>query len=94
MAVRPFVVAPKDYAPVLNIVGEHATAHLKVDAPLTSDIQAFARTVSKHVRTVTTTDDVGPAAAESIAVAWGPPGEVATLIVPYLIWTNREERRS
>ncbi len=25
MAVKPFVVAPKDYAPVLNIVGEHIT---------------------------------------------------------------------
>ena len=25
MGVRPFVVAPKDYAPALNIVGEHVT---------------------------------------------------------------------
>src|ERR1041385_4198799 len=25
MAVKPFVVAPKDYAPALNIVGEHVT---------------------------------------------------------------------
>ena len=25
MAARPFVVAPKDYAPPLNIVGEHVT---------------------------------------------------------------------
>ena len=25
MAVKPFVVAPKDYAPMLNIVGEHIT---------------------------------------------------------------------
>jgi quercetin dioxygenase-like cupin family protein len=25
MAVEPFVVAPKDYAPALNIVGEHVT---------------------------------------------------------------------
>lgn len=25
MAVRPFVVAPKDYGPALNIVGEHVT---------------------------------------------------------------------
>ena len=25
MAAKPFVVAPKDYAPVLNIVGEHVT---------------------------------------------------------------------
>jgi quercetin dioxygenase-like cupin family protein len=25
MAVKPFIVAPKDYAPALNIVGEHVT---------------------------------------------------------------------
>ena len=25
MAVKPFVVAPRDYAPALNIVGEHVT---------------------------------------------------------------------
>src|SRR5437660_1258830 len=29
MAVRPFVVAPKDYAPVLNIVGEHVLVPLR-----------------------------------------------------------------
>src|SRR5258708_35626535 len=73
--------ARKARSPVVSIVGEHATAHLKVDAPLTSDIQAFARTVSGHVRTATGPDDVGPAAAEVIAAAWGPPAGGATLIV-------------
>ena len=83
--------ARKARSPVVNIVGEHATAHLRVEAPLTSDIQAFARTVSGHVRTVASADDVGPAAAETIAAAWGPPGEVATLIVPAdYSWTETE----
>jgi acetolactate synthase-1/2/3 large subunit len=74
--------ARKARSPIVSIVGEHATPHLQVDAPLTSDIQAFARTVSSHVRTARGADDVGPAAAETIAAAWGPPGSVATLIVP------------
>src|SRR4029077_11132034 len=45
--------ARKARSPVVSIVGEHATAHLRVDAPLTSDIGAFARTVSNYVRTAT-----------------------------------------
>ncbi|MES1260590.1 MAG: acetolactate synthase large subunit [Acidobacteriota bacterium] len=85
--------ARKARSPVVSIVGEHATAHLRVDAPLTSDIQAFARTVSSHVRTVTSADDVGPAAAETIAAAWGPPGQVAMLIVPAdYSWSRTEVR--
>jgi quercetin dioxygenase-like cupin family protein len=27
MSAKPFVVTPKDYAPALNIVGEHVTGH-------------------------------------------------------------------
>ena len=36
--------------PLVNVVGEHATFHLKYDAPLTSDIAAIARPVSGWVR--------------------------------------------
>ena len=38
--------AKKGYAPMVNIVGDHATYHLEYDAPLTSDIEAIARGVS------------------------------------------------
>ena len=72
----------KARSPIVSIVGEHATPHLKVDAPLTSDVAAFARTVSDAVRTVTSADGVGPAAAETVAAAWGPPGRIAMAIVP------------
>jgi len=74
--------ARKARSPVVSIVGEHSTAHLKVDAPLTADIPAFARTVADFVRVAASADDVGPAAAETIAAAWGPPGQVAMLIIP------------
>mgnify|MGYP000288830044 CR=1 FL=1 len=35
--------------PILNIVGDHASHHLSLDAPLTSDIEGLARTVSHWV---------------------------------------------
>ena len=35
--------------PLINIVGDHATDHLKYDAPLTSDIVGIARPVSHWV---------------------------------------------
>ncbi len=74
--------ARKARSPVVSIVGEHATPHLKVDAPLTSDVQAFARTVSDCVRVAKSVDDIAGAAAATIADACGPPGQVAMLIVP------------
>src|SRR5471030_1808669 len=61
--------ARKARSPVVSIVGEHATAHLKVDATLTSDVQAFARTVSDCVRVARSADDIAGAAAATIADA-------------------------
>ena len=34
---------------ILNVVGDHATAHLQHDAPLTSDLRGMARTLSHWV---------------------------------------------
>ena len=68
--------------PVVNIVGAHATYHTLYDTPLQSDIETVARNVSTWVRTSTTTDKLARDAVEAIAAAIGPPGQVATLIVP------------
>src|SRR6266478_6017102 len=38
--------ARRAHTPVLVIVGAHATGHVRYDAPLQSDIEALARTVS------------------------------------------------
>src|SRR5580704_9092747 len=81
-ALANFHNARKARSPVVSIVGEHATAHLKVEAPLSSDVEAFARTVSQCVRVARSADDIAPAAAATITAACGPPGQVATLIVP------------
>ena len=68
--------------PVVNIVGDHATYHHKYDAPLESDIESAARNVSGWIRRSTSAADVAGDALDAIAAALGPPGRVATLILP------------
>lgn len=68
--------------PVINIVGDHATYHVQYDALLQSDIETVARNVSPWVWTSQSTEELGADAAEAIEVASGPPGQVATLILP------------
>ncbi|HVX65501.1 MAG TPA: acetolactate synthase large subunit, partial [Bryobacteraceae bacterium] len=74
--------ARKARTPVVNIVGEHATGHLRYDAPLTTDTAAFARTVSEWVRVLDRAGEMGRAASCAVAAATEPPGRPATLIVP------------
>ena len=68
--------------PMVNIVGDHATYHKRFDAPLESDIDAAAGTVSGWVRRPMRTADLCVAAVEAVAAAMGPPRQVATLILP------------
>src|SRR5438309_6363737 len=74
--------ARKGKVPVVNIVGDHATYHTKYDAQLQSDIETVARNFSTWVRTSKSTEEVSRDAAEAIVTAKGPPGQVATLILP------------
>jgi acetolactate synthase-1/2/3 large subunit len=74
--------ARKGHVPVVNIVGDHATYHKQYDAQLESDIETVARNVSAWVRRSESTGAVGRHAAEAVAAALGPPGQVATLILP------------
>ncbi|MDZ7676519.1 MAG: acetolactate synthase large subunit [Acidimicrobiales bacterium] len=69
-------------SPMVNVVGDHATYHARYDAPLQSDIATVARNVSSWVVRPQTPSGVARAAAEAVAVATSPPGEVATLILP------------
>ena len=74
--------ARKGKVPIVNIVGDHATHHTRYDSQLQSDIETAARNVSTWVRTSQSTAELGRDAAEAIATANGPPGQVATLILP------------
>jgi acetolactate synthase-1/2/3 large subunit len=76
--------------PLVNVVGDHATGHKRYDAPLESDIDALARTVSGWVRRPLRTADLPGDAAEAVAVA--AAGTIATLIVPAdLAWADGAE---
>ena len=66
--------------PLVNVIGDHATYHKQYDAPLESDIDALAGTVSGWVRRPLRAADLPGDAAEAVAVAAG--GTTATLIVP------------
>ena len=74
--------ARKGQVPIVNIVGDHATYHKQYDAQLESDIETVARNVSSWIRWSAKPDEVGADAAEAVAAAMGPPGQVATLILP------------
>src|SRR6266566_1640721 len=68
--------------PLVAVVGDHATHHKRYDAPLESDIDPVARSVSGWVRRSERVTDVAADAAAAVAAAAGPPGQVATLILP------------
>lgn len=68
--------------PLVNIVGDHATYHAALDAPLQSNIEMLAAPLEGWYRRSTTSQDVAGDLAEAIRAAYGPPGRVATLVVP------------
>ncbi len=67
-------------SPLVVIVGAHATGHVRYDAPLQSDIEALARTVSGWVHTSGTTRDVARDAMRAVEAA--ARGQIATLVLP------------
>jgi acetolactate synthase-1/2/3 large subunit len=78
--------------PLVNIVGDHATYHTQYDAQLQSDIETVARNVSPWVRTSKSSAELAGDAVQAVAAANGPPGEVATLILPADVsWSDGAE---
>ena len=80
--------ARRAHVPMLVVVGDHATYHKKYDAPLESDIDAVAGTVSGWLRRATMTADVAADAVDAIASARANK-HIATLILPADVsWTE------
>lgn len=67
---------------IVNIVGEHATGHLRYDAPLKSDIEGLARPMSHWIRRSDAPQAITIDAAAAVAQASANPGRIATLILP------------
>jgi acetolactate synthase-1/2/3 large subunit len=80
--------ARRAQVPMVVVVGDHATYHKKYDAPLESDIDALAGTVSGWMRRTADCADVGADAAEAIAASRSGL-KISTLILPADVsWTD------
>jgi acetolactate synthase I/II/III large subunit len=79
-------------SPMVAIVGDHATYHKRFDAPLESDIETLARNLSGWYRTSRRSRDVAADAADAVAAALAPPGQIATLVLPADVsWSDGAE---
>src|ERR1700712_5722960 len=74
--------ARRAHTPIVNIVGDQATYHRPLDAPLTADTEGWARPVSGWTHTATHAATVGADAAQAVQAAMTAPGQIATLILP------------
>ncbi len=74
--------ARKARTPIVSLVGEHSTQHMRFDAPLSANIDAFACTISDYIARLSTPFDMGKVAAEVISAASRYPGRVGTMIIP------------
>ncbi|MFZ0834262.1 MAG: acetolactate synthase large subunit, partial [Mycobacterium sp.] len=81
--------AKRARVPMVVVVGDHATYHKQYDAPLESDIDALAHTVSGWVRRTAAAEEVGSDTLDAIIAATAAPGRIATLILPADVsWTD------
>ncbi len=74
--------AKKARSGIVNIVGEHASYHIKHDAPLTADIEGVARPMSDWVKTSPSAKSIAADGALAVEAARTAPGQIATLILP------------
>ncbi|MDT5015892.1 MAG: acetolactate synthase large subunit, partial [Mycobacterium sp.] len=83
--------ARRAHSPVVNIVGDHATYHQKLDAPLQSDIDALGNWLNGTVHRPASGAELGAAVGAAILSATIAPGSIATLILPAdLSWSESE----
>ena len=77
--------------PIVNVVGEHATDHRALDAPLTSNIEGFADPVSAWLKVSESATDVAADGAAAVQASQTAPGQIATLILPAdTAWNDAE----
>ncbi len=80
--------ARKAGVPMVNLVGDHATSHRGMNAPLSADVVGAAAPFSDWVGTATDAASFGAEAMAALAQARARPGRIATLIAPADIGWN------
>jgi len=84
--------AKKARSGIVNVIGEHATHHLELDAPLSSDVEAVARPMSHWVRRIDSMPALATQGREAVVQARGRPGRIASLVLPAnFAWSPMEE---
>ncbi|MCX7966256.1 MAG: acetolactate synthase large subunit [Syntrophorhabdaceae bacterium] len=73
--------AKRANTPILNIIGEHATWHIKADPPLNMDIESLVKTVSHWYRTNRDPKHLLKDTEDAIKEAFN--NKIATLIIPH-----------
>jgi acetolactate synthase-1/2/3 large subunit len=74
--------ARRAHMPTINVIGDHATYHRHLDAPLTSDIEGLTAPLAAWTDVVHTPAEAGAKAAAAFAAAHGPPNGNAMLLLP------------
>ncbi len=73
--------ARRAHTPILNIIGDHPDFHRLLDPPLNSNVAALAGALEGWHHRLTGPNDVTAGTTAALAAAYGPPGQVATLIL-------------
>lgn len=67
---------------MVNVVGDHATHHMRYDSPLKGDVPGVAAPVSHWVRSSADAPSVATDGAAALSSAKSQNGQIATLILP------------
>ncbi len=67
---------------IVNIVGDHATHHLRYESPLKGDILGISQAVSHWTRVSSNATDVATDGAAAVQAARARNGQIATLVLP------------
>lgn len=74
--------ASRARVPVLNMIGDHATHHLELDAPLTSDIDGLTSAVCAWTGVSTSSDDLPEVGLKAWQASMTYPGQVTAFVAP------------
>jgi acetolactate synthase I/II/III large subunit len=74
--------ARRAFAPMVNVIGDHAMAHRELDAPLSSDIATLVAPNSRWTGLVENPLVAGDRGATAFNQAMGPPGAPVSVILP------------
>ncbi|MEM8576833.1 MAG: acetolactate synthase large subunit [Pseudomonadota bacterium] len=74
--------ARKAHSGMVNVVGDHATHHLRYESPLKGDVTGLSQTISHWTRSSGDAGSVAANGAAAIRAARDRNGQIATLILP------------